>query len=96
MWDFVLVQEDSRLISGSSDGELRVWSLKFKDEVIKEDKDSEEPPQKTMKSDSEGNKVINESNEEEDDVNILDLQKLGSILRSKGDRVNGMRKFPSI
>lgn len=31
VWDFVLLKNDTRLISGSSDAELRVWSLRFKD-----------------------------------------------------------------
>ena len=64
----MLVQDDTRLISGSSDGELRVWSLRFKDEITKADRDNDEPPQKVLKSDADGNKVITESNEEEDDL----------------------------
>lgn len=31
VWDFVLLKDDTRLISGSSDAELRVFSLRFKD-----------------------------------------------------------------
>lgn len=62
VWDFVLVKNDTRLISGSSDAELRVWALNFKDMEkkeenemeIKEEEGTEGPPSKVFRFDTEG------------------------------------------
>ena len=34
VWSFRFFKDDSRLITGSSDSELRVWSINFLDEKV--------------------------------------------------------------
>lgn len=71
VWDFVLLRGDTRLVSGSSDAELRVWALNFKDtekevEVNKEKKeeDADGPPSKMFRLDTEGEVKAKEEDEE--------------------------------
>ncbi|ROT67348.1 hypothetical protein C7M84_014583 [Penaeus vannamei] len=95
VWDFVLLKNDTRLISGSSDAELRVWSLRFKDpeEMAVDDRDGKslEPPSKMFRIDTEGEIKGQEDDTEEDDASNLEITRLGSILRSRGDRVCGLQ-----
>lgn len=77
MWDFVLLKNDSRLVSGSSDAELRVWALHFTDEVekgtetednsVKKDR-TEEPPNKMFRLDTEGETKPEPQKEDDDGV----------------------------
>ncbi|XP_071524074.1 WD repeat-containing protein 3 [Panulirus ornatus] len=101
VWDFILLQDDTRLVSGSSDAELRVWSLHFTDSDPKklQDKDeedtlkSDEPPEKMFCIDREGTRAATGADQEnhvKDDASILQIEKLGSVLRSRGDRVCGL------
>ena len=75
----MLLKNDSRLVSGSSDAELRVWALNFTDEAEKketetEDKDkigkdgTEEPPSKMFCLDTEGESKLQIKKEEEEDI----------------------------
>ncbi|KAG7168984.1 WD repeat-containing protein 3-like [Homarus americanus] len=99
VWDFVLLKNDTRLVSGSSDAELRVWSLRFTDtdNKVKKDRDEEkidEPPNKMFHIDTEGTHaasgVDQDDQIDDDDASILEIVKLGSVLRSRGDRVCGL------
>lgn len=99
VWDFVLLRGDTRLISGSSDAELRVWALNFKDtekeevEVKKKEEGAEGPPSKMFRLDTEGEVKPKQEQDEEmkDDASILEVVRLGSVLRSRGDRVCGLQ-----
>ncbi|KAK7017057.1 Dip2/Utp12 protein, partial [Halocaridina rubra] len=101
--DFVIIRDDTRLVSGSGDAELRVWGLHFKeldsglgDAVVKlkieDDKEIIEPPDKMIHLDTEGptNIISNEDDDIKDDASILEITKIGSILRSRGDKVFGL------
>jgi len=97
VWDFALLKDDTRLISGSSDAELRVWALNFKDgdlnkEKVKEELEPVEPLNKMIRIDTEGSNTTPVVDDEkiEDDASILEIKKLGSILRSRSDRVSGI------
>lgn len=96
VWDFALLKDDTRLISGSSDAELRVWSLNFKDgdlkEKIQEEPETMEPLSKMIRIDTEGSDTtpVVEDEKIEDDASILEIKRLGSILRSRSDRVCGI------
>ena len=35
VWDFVIIGDDHRLVTGAGDSELRVWDIAFQDEVRK-------------------------------------------------------------
>ncbi|XP_045126628.1 WD repeat-containing protein 3-like isoform X2 [Portunus trituberculatus] len=98
VWDFVLLKGDSRLVSGSSDAELRVWALNFKEVKKTEDtekeaeKDSSEPPSKMFRIDTEGEaKTVIDDEEIKDDASIVEVVQMGSVLRSRGDRVCGLQ-----
>lgn len=98
VWDFVLLKNDSRLVSGSSDAELRVWALNFKEANETENKaakdGTEEPPSKMFCLDTEGeSKPVIDKEEEEikDDASIVEVVQMGSVLRSRGDRVCGLQ-----
>lgn len=103
--DFLILNNDTRLVSGSSDAELRVWSLHFTDvdkglgdgvskiKIEEDDKELLEPPDKMMHLDKEETtelSTVNEDGDIKDDASILEVQKIGSILRSRGDRVCGL------
>ncbi|KAK8754091.1 hypothetical protein OTU49_010367, partial [Cherax quadricarinatus] len=97
VWDFVLLRNDTRLISGSSDAELRVWSLRFTDADIKTTKEtieekSDEPSNKILHIDTQGmqSSTADQEDKVEDDASILEIVRLGSVLRSRGDRVCGL------
>lgn len=67
----MLLRGDTRLVSGSSDAELRVWALNFKDiekevEVNKEkeEEDADGPPSKMFRLDTEGEVKAKEEDEE--------------------------------
>ncbi|XP_045592640.1 LOW QUALITY PROTEIN: WD repeat-containing protein 3 [Procambarus clarkii] len=97
VWDFVLLRNDTRLVSGSSDAELRVWALRFTDADSKtvKDKDevSDEPPNKIFHIDTEGthsSSGVDHQDKIEDDASVLEIVRLGSVLRSRGDRVCGL------
>lgn len=97
--DFVLLKNDSRLVSGSSDAELRVWALNFKEEVKETENEAtkegtEEPPSKMFCLDHEGeSKPVIDKEEEEikDDASIVEVVQMGSVLRSRIDRVVGLQ-----
>lgn len=102
--DFVLLKNDTRLVAGSADAELRVWSLRFTDLdktlddavgkiKIEQDDGSYEPPDKLRHLGTEGSVAMLTVDEEtgtKDDASILEIVKMGSILRSRGDRVCGL------
>lgn len=65
VWDFVLLRDDTRLVSGSSDAELRVWSLHFNEKCkIKDDGLPGEPPDKKIMFDEVG--ALSDVKEEEE------------------------------
>lgn len=70
----MLVKNDTRLISGSIDSELRVWGLHFKDEekekgeeVKVKEEGAEEPPSKMFRLDTEG-EVKREQEDVDEDI----------------------------
>ncbi|XP_068236642.1 WD repeat-containing protein 3 [Palaemon carinicauda] len=102
--DFVLLKNDTKLVAGSLDAELRVWSLRFSDLdkklgdavakiKLEQEDESYEPPDKLPHLDAEGGATmptVDEENEIKDDASILEIVKMGSILRSQGDKVCGL------
>ena len=89
VWDFALINNDTNIVTGCSDAELRVWSLVFKEDVQKCTAGVvlEEQPD-TKKERLEDNKDVNDSKDfANDDSSILEIRKLGSILRSGQDKL---------
>jgi U3 small nucleolar RNA-associated protein 12 len=83
--DLVLVNEDTRLITGCHDIELKVFELAYKDE--KEGDDDSKPNLKKLRISDNG-----EQDEEEDEseqssaaTSILDCRLLGSVVRESKD-----------
>lgn len=74
----MLLKNDTRLVSGSSDAELRVWALHFKNKekkgevemevkVKEEDEGTEGPPSKMFRLDTEG-EIKAEPQKDEEEV----------------------------
>ncbi|XP_033112775.1 WD repeat-containing protein 3-like [Anneissia japonica] len=78
VWDFICLN-DSKLITGCGDSELRVWYLNFK-------QDSDEVPESKKQRHEE------EDDEEDDDdkVSLLTCVKAGSLMRLSRERVVSM------
>lgn len=91
VWDFAIVKNDKYLVTGTSDSELRVWKLEFKNDVLNDNLKNLtvkeiEPNFKKMKvgedEDSE--------NEDEYDAGILKIERLGSVLRAGQDKLSSL------
>ncbi|XP_071956729.1 WD repeat-containing protein 3-like [Antedon mediterranea] len=76
VWDFICL-DDSKLITGCGDSELRVWYLNFKEDI------DEAPESKKAKGDDK-------SDEEDDKVSLLTCVKAGSIMRLSRERLVSM------
>jgi len=93
VWDFVLLENDRFIVTGCSDAELRVWSLEFKEEVlVKKGEGSDEPAEKKEKLESDDKDGVLDEN---DDESSLEIRKLGSILRSGTDKLQGLTCDPT-
>ncbi|CAL9690674.1 unnamed protein product [Knipowitschia caucasica] len=87
VWSMVLLNNQSRLLTGSADSELRAWDINF----LQEKRAEGEPDVKKGKAlmtleDDEGDEEPDENPEER----ILSCEKAGSILREARDRVVSM------
>ncbi|NXY82078.1 WDR3 protein, partial [Alcedo cyanopectus] len=96
VWGMALISEEMRLVTGSSDSELRVWDITY----IQEVKDPDEPESKKSKASS----PAAEENTEEDETLELDEQpeerlvkcsKVGSIMREGRDRTVTLATDPT-
>lgn len=83
VYDFVLLRNDTRLVTGSADSELRTWDLVYPEQEETDNKDDGEPSIKKAKMDDV-------EDEEEDEMNLLRCEKLGSVMRSGRDRLVSM------
>lgn len=87
VWGMVLLNQESRLLTGSADSELRAWDIDY----LQEERADGEPHVKKGKTLQEKE---DEDSEDELDENpeerILSCKKAGSILREARDRVMSM------
>ena len=81
--DLILLNEDTRLITGCHDNELRVFELKFNENI----EAKIEPNLKKLRINDEQNENDNEEEEENEDssTSILDCKLIGSITRESKD-----------
>lgn len=92
IWDFVLTHDDTRLITGSIDTELRVFKLE--EPVDKTDESGQ--PEKRSKTDEASKPTgdaadIDSDDEENDDtMHLLNCVKVGSLRRHGRGRVLGL------
>eukprot|EP00795_Rhopilema_esculentum_P017672 gene17672-9326_t len=87
VWSFIITKEESRLIAGSSDSELRIWDIE------KNDKDEVSSIQQSQKRKANESIIDGSDNEEalEDErLGPLKCKYLGSIMRESRDRVAGI------
>ncbi|XP_053396135.1 WD repeat-containing protein 3-like [Mercenaria mercenaria] len=82
VYDFVLLRDDTRLVTGSADSELRVWDLTYTDQM---DADLTEPMAKKSRMDTEDG-----DGTEEEELNLIECKKQGSVMRSGRDRLISM------
>ncbi|GAB5575429.1 WD repeat-containing protein 3 isoform X1 [Prionailurus iriomotensis] len=89
VWGLVLVSEEKRLITGSSDSELRAWDIAY----LQEMDDLEEPEPKKSRGSPPGIQDTPEpldgtpETDETPEDRILTCRKAGSIMREGRDRV---------
>ncbi|KAK3097407.1 hypothetical protein FSP39_009376 [Pinctada imbricata] len=86
--DFVVVRNGHRLITGSVDSELRVWNIQYIDEMEHEKTDDSMEPK--LKRARVENLTEDDEEETEEDLNILQCTKVGSVMRQGRDRVVSM------
>lgn len=93
VWDFVLVRQDTWLVTGSADSELRVWEIADK----KQGQDSSEDTAdaKKIKPDAAGPDVTGDADEEAEDDCPLTCTKFGSVMREGRGRVCSLVVDPS-
>ena len=96
VWDFALVKD--YIITGSSDSELRVFKLTFKDKGVSSNSKEVEPMMKRLKVEENGHdssdEQVDEDEEEEEadetedfDAGVLKVERIGSLLRQGQDKV---------
>ncbi|ESO84126.1 hypothetical protein LOTGIDRAFT_184187 [Lottia gigantea] len=78
IYDFVFVSDESRLITGSADSELRVWTINYHGKKLEADEGDD------------GKKIDLDTDNIEDDMNILSCTKLGSVIRQSRTHVVSM------
>jgi len=92
IWDLVLLEQDTLLVTGGSDTELKVWRLEFLHDLEDEDKTGfiKKDNSKKMKVEDKEDKKDDkddEDSEEQDDDTILSIKKIGTILRNGEGRL---------
>ncbi|KAM5126578.1 WD repeat-containing protein 3-like, partial [Mantella aurantiaca] len=83
VWGLTILSEETRILSGSADSELRAWSVSYVDGR----EDSEEPHMKRSKVPSAEMEEDEEEKEEGEEERILSCRRYGSIMREGRDRV---------
>ncbi|EDL85540.1 WD repeat domain 3 (predicted), isoform CRA_b [Rattus norvegicus] len=89
VWGLVLVSEETRLITGAADSELRAWDIAYLQEID----DPEEPEPKKIKEcpgiqdTPEAEDRTLEADDEKSEDRILSCRKAGSLMREGRDRV---------
>lgn len=86
VWDFVISRDDTRLITGSTDTELRFWKLTYD---IDGEKDAAPLKKQKLEEDQGLNDSI-ESDQETDELHILNCTKMGSLQRHGQGRLISM------
>ena len=91
VWDFSLIKNDQYLVTGTSDSELRVWNLEFKQNMAEQSLDHAksieiEPNFKKLRVAEEDDD--NSDNEDEYDAGILKIDRMGSVLRAGQDKLS--------
>ncbi|KAJ6658330.1 hypothetical protein lerEdw1_020602 [Lerista edwardsae] len=89
VWALALVSEETLLLTGSADSELRAWDISYLQE---QDQDPNEPECKRSKGPARGMEGSPEADKGEDgdetqEERILTCTKVGSIMREGRDRV---------
>lgn len=79
VYDFVVVRNGQRLITGSADSELRVWDIDYLET------EDAEPETKRPRIET-----LPDTEEEEEELNILKCRKIGSVMRKGRHRVVSM------
>jgi len=93
IWDFVLLEQDTLLVTGGSDTELKVWRLEFLQNIEDEDKDGfiikkDNSKKIKVEEDNKDDKdKESEDTEDQDDDSILTIKKIGTILRNGEGRL---------
>lgn len=95
VWSFVVYHNDSRLISGGSDSELRVWRLLFaEDDPENFEQKSQELKQKRIQQ----LELIGENPDEAEDLDsdsLFLVERFGTILRKSTERILNIFLDPS-
>lgn len=86
VWGMVLLDQESRLLTGSADSELRAWDIHY----LQEERAEGEPDVKKGKTLLDEDKDQEEEQDEDPEERILSCKKAGSILREARDRVVSM------
>lgn len=89
IWDFVLLKNDTQIISGGSDSELKVWKITFADE------NAEEFQQKLVELNEKRLKrleMLEENLESEfcDETDFVLVENFGTILRKSSQRLSNI------
>jgi U3 small nucleolar RNA-associated protein 12 len=89
VWDFILLNDSNRLITGAGDSELRVWEINFDKFLAKDgDKGMDEP--KSGHDDDDEDEDEDKEGDDFEDESLLSVEKIGSILRKSTTRVLGL------
>ena len=92
VWSFVLLRDDTEIISGGSDSELKVWKLTF-DENDRENfqrKSAELQAKRLKRLQLLGNNDNDDDIEEADDDNFILIENFGTILRKSMEKVTNI------
>lgn len=92
--DLILLKDDSRLITGCHDNELRVFEIKYKDnEPVNEDM----PDLKKLKVNGHENGIENDEDDENTSLSssILECKLIGSLIRESKDQLTQISIDPS-
>lgn len=86
VWGMVLLNQESRLLTGSADSELRAWDINY----LQEERAEGEPDLKKGKTLLQEDDDREEEHDDSPEERILSCKKSGSILREARDRVVSM------
>ena len=85
VWDFALIKDNSYLVTGTNDSELRVWKLTFKDDLSTTDNGHQPPSIKKLKITEDED----QSDDDDDfDAGLLKVERVGSLLRAAQDKLS--------
>lgn len=86
VWGMVLLNQESRLLTGSADSELRAWDINYLQEEMAEGEPNVKKGKTLLEEDEDREEELDENPEER----IVSCKKAGSILREARDRVVSM------